>query len=95
MVALPFYKESELWQPFYVCASTELARIADNAGAIANNTQESTAVILFLGSTQKSVSAAPSQKNSPTAPEASVASAGGRMRTAKSMPNPNHHGRPW
>src|ERR1700722_12937111 len=47
-----------------------------------------TAVILFLGSTQKSVSAAPSQKNSPTAPDASFASAGGRMRTAKSMPKP-------
>src|SRR5271165_310609 len=48
----------------------------------------STAVISFLGSTQKSVSAAPSQKNSPTAPEASCASAGGLVRTAKSMPKP-------
>src|ERR1700722_19297306 len=49
-----------------------------------------TAVILFFGSTQNRVSAAPSQKNSPTAPEASPASAGWRMRTAKSMPNPTN-----
>jgi hypothetical protein len=38
--------------------------------------------------TQNRVLAAPSQKNSPTAPDDSLASFGGAMRTAKSIPNP-------
>ncbi len=45
-----------------------------------------TAAMLFFGSTQNKVLAAPSQKNSPTAPEDSLASFGGATRTAKSMP---------
>ena len=62
------------------CAASTLS----NGRICVNNT----AAMSFFGSTQNSVLAAPSQKNSPTAPEASLASLGGAMRTAKSMPKP-------
>ena len=59
-------------------------RTLSNGRICVNNT----AVMSFFGSTQNNVLAAPSQKNSPTAPEDSCASFGGAMRTAKSMPKP-------
>src|SRR5687768_15768599 len=47
-----------------------------------------TAVSSLAGSTQNTVLAAPSQKNSPTAPLFSSLLAGGCVRTAKSIPKP-------